>query len=299
MLDERNVADCLHMLSTPSLCPSSWHMHPQLFPASSFPEVCKALALSELKHLQVTFFDCDLELARHVRTAVLESRSIISVWLVEDSISSGACLIVAEGLSQNKNKSVGLLDAKMHKLDNESAKSLANILAGNRTLLKVSLDFINGNVDQGCLDILSAGLLKNPVIKDFSMFYTRLFRFRPQYTQSMKEAIDRNRKNWNYAVEFVLRANHNKQRAEAFDLLCGVPCFVRSVAKATGKPWEEVEQMVNSARRFVRTDYLLITKVVAQKVECLPGKGTQLDRLDPDCWLTIAQYLKVSDVLDN
>lgn len=299
MLDERNVAACLRALSTPSLCPSAWEMRPHLFPPSSFPQVCKALASSKVKHLLVTFLDCDRELARHVCAAVLESRFITGLWLREDSISSGACLIVAEGLSQNKNNSLSILEAKMHKLDCESAKSLANILARNRTLLKVSLNFIRVNLYDGSLDILSAGLRKNPVIKEFLVFHTRRHGYCLKLTESMQETIDRNQKNWNYAVKFVLCAKHNKRQVEAFDLLCGAPCFVSSVAKVTGKPRREVQQMVNSARRFVHTNYLLITKVVAEKVECLPGKGTQLDGLYLDCWLAIAQYLKVSDVLYN
>lgn len=295
MLDERGVLDCLHHLETPSLCPRSWHMHVNQFPADSFPQVCRAIASSQLKHLQVTFSDCDRELAQYVRAAVRESRSIVCLQLEEDSISAGACLAVAEGLSQCRG--VRQLDMKIHQLNHESAKSLAEILTKNRTLLMVLLNCIEVDLRRGCLDVLSAGLARNPVITDFSLIDAT--RGCALSTWAITEAVERNQKRWYRATLFVLAADCDRRRVEAFDSLCGVPCFVCHVAAISGVPRDEVQGLVNSARLFICANYLIITKVVARKVECLPGQGMQLDGLNADCWLAIAKYLKVSDVLDN
>lgn len=76
-----------------------------------------------------------------------------------------------------------------------------------------------------------------------------------------------------------------------------MPRLISHVVKVTGKTEGEVSVDVASAANFMTDNYLIITKVVRNFVECHPAEGTQIAALNKDCWRAICRHLRVADVL--
>ncbi|KAH9366617.1 hypothetical protein HPB48_016210 [Haemaphysalis longicornis] len=99
------------------------------------------------------------------------------------------------------------------------------------------------------------------------------------------------------AAHFVLRKNTEKLFAEAFKHFRSKEQLLRYVAQLSGLSEVEARVTEKAAGVFVQENYLRINRVVCHKVYCYPGRGMQIDQLPRECWLAIAKYPKVADVV--
>ncbi|KAL1474007.1 hypothetical protein MTO96_038299 [Rhipicephalus appendiculatus] len=111
------------------------------------------------------------------------------------------------------------------------------------------------------------------------------------------EAVRRNQAALNRAVDFILRHKAERECAEAFELFSKTPLLLSHAVKVTGKPEGEVLEGMVSAANFLIDNYLTITGVVQNSVECHPAEGTQIAALNKDCWRAICRHLSLADVL--
>ncbi|XP_077502400.1 uncharacterized protein LOC144113287 [Amblyomma americanum] len=290
--DETSMQNFVNALKQPSLCPPECHIDSSRFSIMSLSQVCSALVLSTVKSISVTFIDSNLNEARHhVHEAIRQNQSIVSLSLQEDGISSGACIFVAKALLENKT--VTKLSLRINDLRTGAAETLSEILSKNQTLEKLLLNC--NHVDLWCVNVIARGLKENRTLTHFSIFDERDDASRS--TIAVDECVDRNLSSWNCAVQFVLEACISRRRAETFESLQGMPCFLQRVAAASGKSLAEAAAMVECAKHFIRSNYLFITGVVIRGICCYPSGQTQVDCLNNDCWPEITKYLRVSDVI--
>ncbi|KAK8781014.1 hypothetical protein V5799_017644 [Amblyomma americanum] len=291
--DETSMPSLVNALQQPSLCPLECHIDSSRFSIESLSQVCLALVSSTVQSLSVKFIDSNFTQARHhhVHEAIRKNQSIVSLSLQEDSISSGACIFVAKALL--KNRTVTKLSLRIDYLSTKAAESLSEILSKNDTLEELLLNCIN--VDLSCVDVIASGLKENRTLTHFSIVRER--DIVSCSTIAVDECVDRNLSSWNCAVQFVLETCISRRRAETFESLQGLPCFVQRVAAASGKSRAEAAAMVQSAKHFIRSNYLFITGVVCQDLCCYPSGHMQVDDLNSECWNAITAYLRVSDVI--
>uniref|UniRef100_A0A1E1XDN8 Uncharacterized protein n=1 Tax=Amblyomma aureolatum TaxID=187763 RepID=A0A1E1XDN8_9ACAR len=289
--NETTMPNFANALKQPSLCPPECRIQSTGFSTTSFSQVCSALASSTVESLSVTFVDSGLTQAWYVREALHKNQSIVRLSLQEDSISAGTCIIVASALLENKT--VTKLSLRINSMCTNMAQTLSDILSKNQTLEELQVNCID--VKPLCLDVIVSGLKQNRTLTHFSILDERACA--SCSTVAVDECMNRNLTNWNCAVQFVLETCISRRRAEAFESLQGMPCFLQRVAAASGKSLSETAVMVESAKRFIRNNYLFITGVVYRDICCHLSGQTQVDHLNSDCWLAIAQYLRVSDVI--
>ncbi|KAK8765897.1 hypothetical protein V5799_007322 [Amblyomma americanum] len=121
---------------------------------------------------------------------------------------------------------------------------------------------------------------------------------------AIDDAKEQNQGLLNKAAKFVMSldgrptpcAKHSC--ASAFDELCGTASLKEHLVSLYGKSERQVSMDVNKARCYVDDNYMIYAGVVRARVLCEAGDGsTQLDQLNVDCWRSIVQYLKLSDVV--
>ncbi|XP_077503302.1 uncharacterized protein LOC144113835 isoform X2 [Amblyomma americanum] len=290
--DETSMPNFVNALQQPSLCPLECHIESSRFSIRSLSQVCSALVSSTVESLSVAFIDSFLtEPRHHVHEAIRKNQSIVSLSLQEDRISSGACIFVAKALLENRT--VTKLSLRINGWHTGAAETLSEILSKNQTLEKLLLNC--SHVDLWCVDVIASGLKENRTLTHFSIFDER--DNASCSTMAVDECVDRNLSSWNCAVQFVLEVCISRRRAEIFESLQGMPCFLQRVAAASGKSLEEAATMVETAKCFIRSNYLFITGVVCRGICCYPSGQMQLEHLYSDCWHAISKYLRVSDVI--
>lgn len=293
---EAYVPALIKALKVPALCPTELHIGCSGYSDRSFAQLCAALGSSTVKHLFVKFCNCDCRPAMRLREALIANCSIKTLALQEDSISRDTCFVVAGALS--RNRTVTEISLRISELNQRNVKYLSSIATSSDALEKVSLncittvpwfaDYLRG---------ISFWLKRNGTLTGFCIFEERNgIEF---LVAEVKECVDKNRRQWNCALKFVLDPCINKGWAEAFESLHKKPRFLLRIAAASGMSLEDASRMVKSAKHFIARNYLLITGVVSQGVTCHPHQRTQVDSLNSDCWLAIGRYLDVSDVLDE
>lgn len=87
--------------------------------------------------------------------------------------------------------------------------------------------------------------------------------------------------------------------AEAFELLESKSSLISGLISASSMSKAEAESAVKAAKMVIQDNYLFINQIVCRGVKCYAGAGTQIDRLNLDCWRAITKYLKVSDVVSG
>ncbi|KAK8780531.1 hypothetical protein V5799_018128 [Amblyomma americanum] len=121
---------------------------------------------------------------------------------------------------------------------------------------------------------------------------------------AMDDAKEQNQGLLNKAAKFVMSldgrptpcAKHSC--ASAFDELCGTASLKEHLVSLSGKSELKVSMDVKKARYYLDDNYMIYAGVVRARVLCDAGDGsTQLDALNVDCWRSIVQYLKLSDVV--
>ncbi|XP_037528495.1 uncharacterized protein LOC119405730 [Rhipicephalus sanguineus] len=294
-------------LKVPMLCPEELHLSAFGSYNGSF-QLCKALGNSTIKCLFVKFSKCRISQVRTLRGALAASQvqtlhealaansSIRKLVLQEDSTSIGCCFTVAEALK--KNRTVTEISLSIHELNYYGVESLESVALASDALEKLTLNCIY--VVQRCVYVmrdLCPSLTSAGTLKGFSIFNERCCT--EHLVAKLKHCVDQNRRKWNCALHFVLNPCVSKRWAVAFESLQEKPCFLQRVTRALGKSSQDASRMIRLAKHFIARNYLLVTGVVSQGVACHPHLETQVDSLNSDCWLTIGEYLRVLDVVDD
>ncbi|XP_077530448.1 uncharacterized protein LOC144142662 [Haemaphysalis longicornis] len=267
---------------------------------ASFALLCQALSSSRLVYSLAVY------LSSHTTSEHLDSLcdvlkktlSLTRVELVEHGYKiQGFAVRAAHGL--RSNTSVTHLEIVCDSLNAENADLLRSLMAESQRLnvVKLKVDYYEPvavrKLDAETMDILSQGMTENRFITSFDLWTVDKG---PDKTAFMT-ALTRNNVRLNRAVRFVLGRNRGKLCAEAFELFEAQPSLVARVTEASGMSGRDAEAAVRSAKHFISDNYFFITQVVRDKLECLPGEGTQIDQLNPACWRRILDYLKVADVI--
>lgn len=277
------------------LKPAEWltsvYLDRNEFCDESFAALCAAL--SSNRHVRDLTVHLWSYTSPQVQDLLQQNKSLRSVKLIEGYSGAGVTIEAALGLCSNG--SVEELSLACIEIGQESAQQLAQLLRTNQALRKVTVSCQHVPKPQ-CLAEVAEGLLQNLFITHFSLTQeTGMDCSIP----AMLTAVQRNVTSLHRAVRFVLGKSTDKLCAEAFELLEFKPSLISAVTSNSTLTEAEAHSAAWSARRFIQHNYLYINRVVRERVECYPGKGTQIDRLNADCWLVIVEYLKVSDIIDQ
>ncbi|XP_077530443.1 uncharacterized protein LOC144142660 isoform X5 [Haemaphysalis longicornis] len=264
---------------------------------SSFALLCQALSSSHLVNSLTVFLSSDTtpEHGDSLCDVLNKAQSLKRVILIEEHYKSrGFAARAAHGL--RSNTSVTHLEIECAGLDVENAELLRSLMAESQSLNVVELEVVPyeliEELYQLAIDILSQGMTENQFITSFHLRSTE-----KAFLTTIRDALTRNNVRLNRAARFVLGRNRGKLCAEAFELFEAQPSLVARVTEASGMSGRDAEAAVRSAKHFISDNYFFITEVVRDKLECLPGEGTQIDQLNPACWRRILDYLKVADVI--
>ncbi|XP_077530447.1 uncharacterized protein LOC144142661 [Haemaphysalis longicornis] len=264
---------------------------------ASFVSLCQALSSSRLVYSLAVYLSRDAT-PEHVDSlcdVLNKAQSLKRVILIEDHYKSrGFAARAAHGL--RSNTSVTHLKIACISLNGENAELLRSLMAESQSLNVVELEVVpygcGEELDKLTIDILSQGMTENQFITSFHLRSIEM-----AFLTTIRDALTRNNVRLNRAARFVLGRNRGKLCAEAFELFEAQPSLVARVTEASGMSGRDAEAAVRSAKHFISDNYFFITQVVRDKLECLPGEGTQIDQLNPACWRRILDYLKVADVI--
>lgn len=180
-------------------------------------------------------------------------------------------------------------------MDAESGQQLAEVFAGNESLSVVAPSW-KTPMSQASVDAISRGLVLNRFVTGFLIEGSLSVGCS---LGGLQVAVERNTTTLHRAVRFALGVNTGKVCAEAFELFQKKASLITGKMAASEVTETEAQQAVLSARKFIRSHYLVINGIVRSSVTCYAGKSTQIDSLNFYCWLAILTYLKVSDVIEG
>ncbi|KAK8757200.1 hypothetical protein V5799_000097 [Amblyomma americanum] len=175
----------------------------------------------------------------------------------------------------------------------KTAEDICYFLAHNKTATKFFLSSMTCFYDEFVM-WFAKGLWQNKRIVEFGLFRNLLC---DQSSFLVWESLRRNKGFLNFAVEFAILPRADRQYAEAFELFWGKPCLLSHLIKVTGKTEAEALQALTSAEHFLQDNYLVITGVIRNSLKCHLGNGTQVEKLNGDCWRAIVRHLNLTDVL--
>lgn len=249
---------------------------------------------TEVKTLKVEARGYEADKADALCRALSSNQSIKSLELQLNVESLQGSLIVGVTKALVVNATVTELIIYTCDISLHSSKTFASMLAQNKTLTTIALYCRHLGTKR--LEMLSRGMIQNSVVISFT-FGKALPRNRATFR--LHEAVRRNIGLLNMAAQFVLQADVTKRCAQAFETLRRTSSLVAHVAKVSGQSEQEAAAALDAAEKYIRSHYLFVTGVVREAVRCYPGTGKQADALNDYCWQAIAEYLKVSDVLDG
>lgn len=226
--------------------------------------------------------------------ALISNKSIKSLELNVGINSFEGSLLVDVCKALLVNTTVTELTIYTREIGLRSSKWFAKVLTQNRTL--TTIDLHCRHFDTKRLEMISRGMIENRVVTSFT-FGNSLLRNRSAFR--LHEALRRNIGLLNMAVKFVMQTNLTKHCAQAFEMLHGTPSLVSQVSKLCGKTERDAVAALDAADKYIHSHYLFVTGVVRFSVKCYPSAQTQADALNDYCWQAIAEFLKVSDVLDE
>ncbi|KAH9380545.1 hypothetical protein HPB48_008704 [Haemaphysalis longicornis] len=260
---------------------------------ASFASVCKALSSSHrVSSLKVHLSRVTPECVDSLCEALKKNVTLQHVKLVEGlGVSGGSAVRVAMGL--RSNLSVWHLEMKCISVGAVEAELLKSLVLESQRLNLIDLSLKLAELTPHCMDILSRGMVENRFINSFHISFVQ----QGADQTAFNDALMRNSVCLNHAVRFALRRNTGKMCAEAFELFEAQTSLVARVESAAGMSETEAKAVVQAAKHFISDHYFIINQVVRDKLECLPGEGTQIDQLNPACWRHIMGYLKVADVI--
>lgn len=179
-----------------------------------------------------------------------------------------------------------------HEVSLRSTKSIALMLLKNTAIVSLKLDI--SHLPSKRLAIISRALTRNHFVVDFTLTcspYTNKVSFR------VFSAIRRNISLLNMAARFVMRERLDREAARAFDALCGKASLVPHIMEMTKHTECKIRMAVLSAKRYIQRNYFQLAGIVKGNIVCHSGMARQMDSLNHDCRVAIAQYLKLSDVV--
>ncbi|XP_075525679.1 uncharacterized protein LOC142557604 isoform X1 [Dermacentor variabilis] len=280
------------ILGEPRLCPNHLQLNAGRLSDAYFAMLCRALSGScFVRCLSVSLWRARPGQIDNLREALRANTSIVELKL-HDCESPGSAVSASVGLRANRGVAqlcVICSDA----MKPSSADEFASVLAANEFLSDVEL-VCTREVSPECLAAVGRGLLQNRNVVSFSV---RSRCIAESSTRHMEVAVQRNVTRLHRAVRFVLERDRTKPFAEAFEVYEKKAVLTLRVMATSGMSEAEAVAAVTSARRFIRRNYFSINNVVGRVIECWPGEGTQIDALNYDCWLAIAEHLKVSDIV--
>lgn len=294
--DDSHAKSLCASLLDQSLCPVDLCLDTSRFSDESFSMLCSALSSSpHICGLKVVMSHATQTQVASLHNVLSENKSLRCVALHEACYDNrGSSVVASQGLCFND--SVAELSIIFEELDTMLVELVALLLETNETLCKVSL-LCTRELEPEYVDAISRALLQNKFITDFRFLHGRSNA--DCSTACSRRAVQRNVACLDRAVCFVLGQDLGKACAEAFELFEDKASLVPRVVWASGMSRAQAERAVSSARQFIWANYLTITRVVCQKLECFAADGTQIDQLNDDCWRAITRYLTVSDVVDN
>uniref|UniRef100_A0A1E1XDG9 Ran gtpase-activating protein n=1 Tax=Amblyomma aureolatum TaxID=187763 RepID=A0A1E1XDG9_9ACAR len=121
---------------------------------------------------------------------------------------------------------------------------------------------------------------------------------------AMDDAKESNRGLLNKAARFVMSLDGGpvlsaeNRCAAAFDELSDAASLREHLVVLSGKCEGDVSLDIKRARCYLQENYMVFAGIVQAAVTCEgDDSSAQLDSLNVDCWRAIAQYLKLSDVV--
>ncbi|XP_077497142.1 NACHT, LRR and PYD domains-containing protein 14-like [Amblyomma americanum] len=282
---DMDTGGLISAMSDPLLCPTELQLHTNEFSPESFSALCSALSCNLcVKELTVCLWEVTSTHVASLRSMLEKNYSLKSLTLSDRNRKPGFAVMVSQGLYSNK--SVTNLALQCDEMSTESTELLATLLKTNENLHKMVLSCRRG-LTPDSLDAISQALLQNLFITEVNVGCI---------TPAIRLAIQRNVSSLHRAAKFVLRQDVGKSCAEAFELLESKASLI-SCLKSTSRMSEtEAKAAVKTARKFIWSNYLFINQIVSRKLECHAGEGTQIDKLNFECWIAITKHLRVSDV---
>ncbi|KAK8783018.1 hypothetical protein V5799_015632, partial [Amblyomma americanum] len=282
---DMDTGGLISAMSDPLLCPTELQLHTNEFSPESFSALCSALSCNLcVKELTVCLWEVTSTHVASLRSMLEKNYSLKSLTLSDWNRKPGFAVMVSQGLYSNK--SVTNLALQCDEMSTESTELLATLLKTNENLHKMVLSCRRG-LTPDSLDAISQALLQNLFITEVNVGCI---------TPAIRLAIQRNVSSLHRAAKFVLRQDVGKSCAEAFELLESKASLI-SCLKSTSRMSEtEAKAAVKTARKFIWSNYLFINQIVSRKLECHAGEGTQIDKLNFECWIAITKHLRVSDV---
>lgn len=261
-------------LLQPPLRPIDLELNTGHLSGDSFTTVCQALSSSHgVGNLTVHLSRVTPHHVDSLCEALKKNVSLKSVTLVEGSVDErGSAVGAAMGL--RSNLSVWHLVMECFLLDAAQAELLKSLMLENQRLNLIDLSVKLVEVNPYCMSILSEGMVGNRFINSFHVSPVA----EGTDQTAFNDALMRNSVRLNHAVRFVLRRNTGKMCAEAFELFEAQTSLDARVEMASGVSEGEAKTAVKAARHFLNDNYFIINQVVREKLECLPGQGTQIDQ---------------------
>ncbi|XP_070396258.1 protein NLRC3-like [Dermacentor albipictus] len=208
-----------------------------------------------------------------------------------DDSDHGLFGTVAKALATNNT--VSQVCFRSSEISLRSLKSIAFMLSKNTAITKLELN-ITRSVPIKRLAILSRALVKNQSVVDFTLTSVpdaNRVSFR------MFTSIRRNTSLLNMAVRFLTHQRLDRQAAVAFEALSEKASLVPHIMKVTEQTEDKAKKDVQSAKRYIQSNYFQLAGIVRESVVCHLGLGRQIDTLNHDCLCSITRYLKLSDIV--
>ncbi|XP_065305880.1 uncharacterized protein [Dermacentor albipictus] len=286
--DLPGLSTALFSLST---CPQELHLKTTQLSEATMSSLCDTIAQSYVRRLHLSLGVSIDTNAASICEMLKSSRRLLYLRLECPQPFAQHAL---HALAENRFLD-GLAIDIYGKVTNNTAEAIAFFLTRNETVTHVCMTHTRC-VTTHQMEEIYRGMSNNRRITDYYL----PFRFRSDCSISFDvlEKLRRNRSTLYRAVEFAEHPVLDKQSAEAFELFFNNSRFRRELAEVTGRTEAEVMPLLKSAQNYLRDNYLVLTGVVQQDVlECHPGRVTQADALNKDCWRAIVRYLSVSDVV--
>ncbi|KAL3207730.1 hypothetical protein MRX96_039548 [Rhipicephalus microplus] len=219
-----------------------------------------------------------------------------SITMLDIFIGSGNANLVHDvfhALAENKGITKVMIGLDAIK-SGETAADISYFLARNRTVTALDLTIMRHSLSAEFVDDFSKGMWQNRFIVKLKLNRNLIW---DERSFTVFEAVRRNQAALNRAVDFILSPKVDRECAEAFELFSETSLLVSHAVKVSGKTEGEVLADKVLAANFLNDNYVTITGIVRNSVECYPAKGTQIAALNKDCWRAICRHLKVTDVL--
>ncbi|KAL3206436.1 hypothetical protein MRX96_052826 [Rhipicephalus microplus] len=280
------------VLTSPTACPKEVHLqNTHCLTEESLGKLFDAIALSECVHTFRVLWTGNVR--RKVAAfceMVKSNRFIRNLYIFIET--GNLAHSVLHALSENVRIDTVMIAIETIKMV-RAARDISHFLVHNKAATSFSLT-LACPVSTLFVKKLSNGLWQNGLIVGFRFSADFLCNNR---SFTFFQVVRRNKVALNRAADFMLQRKADRECAEAFELFSKMPRLISHVVKVTGKTEGEVSVDVTSAANFMTDNYLIITEVIRNFVECHPAEGTQIAALNKDCWRAMCRHLRVADVL--